>query len=117
MDSIVRGRRRDKISLASSAAHLAESQVAGPEVVRPLGNAVSLVYTCKGHRGEFLSRGQTPCPRAAAAADKSLRREEQHAHLAGFHLQKYEEIGQELIFQVSSINRKFADGVKQGLHR
>lgn len=69
--------------LPSFAAHLAESQVAGPEVVRPLGNTVSLVYTRKGHRGEFLSGRQTPSPRAAAAAAyKSLRREEQHTHLA-----------------------------------
>lgn len=78
MDSNVR--QELEASPSSAAAHLAESQVAGPEVVRPLRDAVSLVYAGKGHRGELLSGGQTTCPRTAAA-DKSLGREEQHAHL------------------------------------
>lgn len=65
--------------------HLAEPQVAGPEVVRPLGHAVSFVYAGEGHGGEVLGGRQAPGP-WAASAHQSLWRQQQHTHLAGLHL-------------------------------
>lgn len=70
-----------------SLTHLTESQVAGSKVVWPLWDTVSFVYTGKGHRRELLSRWQTPST-WTTSTNQSLWGEEQHTHLAWFHLEK-----------------------------
>lgn len=70
-----------------SLTHLTESQVAGSKVVWPLWDTVSFVYTGKGHRRELLSSWQTPST-WTTSTNQSLWGEEQHTHLAWFHLEK-----------------------------
>lgn len=43
-------------------AHLADTEIAGSEVVGPLREAVGFVYTDKGHWGQLSEAGRAPGP-------------------------------------------------------
>lgn len=59
-------------------AHLADAQVAGPEVVGPLRDAVGFVNAGKGHRGQPREARRASCP----GPNQRLRRQNQHLHPA-----------------------------------
>lgn len=69
-------------SLTPTQAHLAETQVAGPEVVGPLGKAVGLIDTGKSNRRQLreAARGPQPSP------NQRLGRQHQHVHLGRLNL-------------------------------
>lgn len=74
--------------------HLAEPQVAGPEVVGPLGDAVRLVDAGEGHGGQLGGGGQAAGPRRAPPAPhQGFGGQQQHVHLAPLHLRGERRLG------------------------
>ena len=55
--------------------YLADTQVAGPEVVGPLGEAVGLIDAGKGNQWQLSEEGSAPRP------NQRLWRQHQHLHL------------------------------------
>ena len=67
--------------------HLAEPQVAGTEIVGPLGDAVSFVDAGEGHGRQPIGEGQAAGSRSASA-NQGLGGQQQHLHLALLHLHR-----------------------------